>query len=545
MASGLNIASGLNPSLRNRNYPYYEIDKLEDLRELLSIKNEKSPHKTAFMYFTGDDGSIEKKTYAEVYRDVSAMGNWVLRNRGQGRMVGVTGGNCYEWLLVFLAVANTGNTVVAVDAELPGDDMVKLFGQGDADSVFASAHCAEKLRSSGYEGDIVTFDSIAGILNTDCAQPADGPGYEDVVLDRDKCCCILFTSGTSGLSKGVMLSHRNFAFDIVNSCRLYKLDGPSAAVLPFHHAFGLVVGGFMVFHYGWPEFINKSLKTVKQCMQVSKPAMLSLVPLFVESFHKQIWKTAEKEGRASMLKRAMKVSDGMLAIGVDMRRTMFADVRKAFGGDLEYIICGGAELNPALIREFRTWGVEILNGYGTTECSPVVGGNRNFFHRDGSVGQPLPDSEVKISADGEVLVRGDHVMLGYYKDPEATEEAFWDGWYRTGDLGKIDKDGFVTLTGRKKNLIILSNGENISPEEIEMAYMKDPGVCEVMVYAEKGRLTAEIYPEEEYAGKTDYFSRLTRSINARKPAFKRIIVTKVRDTEFAKNGSKKIIRYRT
>lgn len=177
----------------------------------------------------------------------------------------------------------------------------------------------------------------------------------------------------------------------------------------------------------------------------------------------------------------MRVSDILLKMGIDLRRKLFSSVREAFGGRLEYIICGGAALDPPYVREFRSWGIEILNGYGTTECSPCVAVNRNLCHKDGTVGLPLPDVEVEAAPDGEIRVRGDIVMLGYYKDPEATASVLQDGWYATGDLGYLDGDGFLTLTGRKKNLIILSNGENVSPEELETAFSRDSGVREVLV----------------------------------------------------------------
>lgn len=239
----------------------------------------------------------------------------------------------------------------------------------------------------------------------------------------------------------------------------------------------------------------------------------------------------------------MKTSGFLRCFGIDMRRKLFASIRQIFGGELEYIISGGAGIAEEYVKEFRSWGIEILNGYGTTECSPCAAVNRNEYHRDGTVGLTVPGTEVKIAEDGEVWIRGGHVMLGYYKDQEATDEVLKDGWYATGDLGYLDKNGFLTLTGRKKNLIILSNGENVSPEELEQDFLKDTAVREVMVYEEKGIITAEIYPEEEYRGKEEYFQHLMRQINHRKPSYKQVGRIKLRDEEFLKNTSKKIIRY--
>ena len=238
----------------------------------------------------------------------------------------------------------------------------------------------------------------------------------------------------------------------------------------------------MVLNYGQAIYINKSLKLVKKNMQEFGPQTMFLVPMFVEFFHRQIWNEIEKKGKTAAFKGLMKSTDLLLKTGVDVRRKTYGQILNAFGGNLEYIICGGAPLNPMYVKEFRSWGIEILNGYGSTECSPVTAVNRPLHHKDGSVGLVVPGSEVKTTEDGEICFRAGYVMKGYYKNPEATAEAIEDGWFHTGDLGYVDDDGFVFLTGRKKNLIILSNGENISPEELELDFSRDPGVQEVLVY---------------------------------------------------------------
>jgi long-chain acyl-CoA synthetase len=367
--------------------------------------------------------------------------------------------------------------------------------------------------------------------------------YIDYVIDRKKMCCIMFTSGTSGESKGVMLSHENIAGDINGSCQLFKLDGNTMAVLPFHHAFGLVVGVLMVFNYGHTTYISKSLKRMQNDLQSAKPQTMFLVPLFVETFSRQIWDNARKSGKEKTLKIMMKISDFLLKLGIDIRGYWFKSVFQAFGGSLQYIICGGADVNVKYIREFRSWGIEILNGYGTTECSPCVAVNRNFHHKDGTVGLPLPNVKVRIAEDGEVLIKGTPVMLGYYKDDKVTSEALKHGWYSTGDIGFLDNDGFLTLTGRKKNLIILNNGENISPEELESDILQDIAVQEVLVYETDGIIAAEIYPFEEYLHNDEYFENLRKSINKNRPIYKQISKVTLRETEFPKNTSGKIVRY--
>ncbi|MBO6159096.1 MAG: AMP-binding protein, partial [Firmicutes bacterium] len=215
-----------------------------------------------------------------------------------------------------------------------------------------------------------------------------------------------------------------------------------------------------------------------------------------------------------------------------------------FGGNLKYIISGGAHLDAFYVKEFRKLGIEILNGYGTTECSPCVAINRNYFKKDGSVGQVIHGTQVRISPEGEVQLKGTVTMMGYYNDPENTEASLKDGWYSTGDIGHVDDDGFLFLTGRIKNLIILSNGENISPEELENNFQIDPGVKEVLVYEKDHAIVAEIFPEEEYLGNQAYFNELMNKVNEGRPAYKQIASVKLRDVEFIKNTSKKIVRYK-
>lgn len=218
--------------------------------------------------------------------------------------------------------------------------------------------------------------------------------------DADKCCCIFFTSGTSGMAKGVCLSQRNLASEITQASQMVGLGGNTVSLLPFHHAFGLVEGILAAFHHGYEIYLNQGIKTVKKSLMEQKPQNLFLVPLYVEIFHRQVWAAAKKQGRDRALGRLMRVSDILLKIGIDLRGELFSSVREAFGGRLEYIICGGAALAPSYVREFRSWGIEILNGYGTTECSPCVAVNRNLCHKDGTVGLPLPDVEVETAPDG-------------------------------------------------------------------------------------------------------------------------------------------------
>lgn len=549
--------------MKNKPYNLYELPLIRDLKDMIIQKKEQKPDDIAFTYSKGRN-QIVKKTYKEFHNDVNALGTWLHNQDLQEKHIAVLGENSYEWLVCFFAIVCGGGVAVPIDKELPAEEVKTLLDKADVQAIIYSKSYREVVENvveilsktteqneNAKELEAYSMADLESFLRKGKELLASGyRSFIDYQIDRKKMCCIMFTSGTSGSSKGVMLSHENIAEDINSSCQLFVLEGNTIAVLPFHHAFGLVVAVFMVFHYGYTIYINRSLKTVQKDLQIEKPQTMFLVPLFVETFHKQIWTTAKKEGKEQLLKRMMKLSDFLLKFGVDLRKKIFASVRQAFGGDTEYIICGGAPLGVQYIKEFRSWGIEILNGYGTTECAPCAAVNRNHFHKDGTVGVAVPGVHMNIGEDGEVFIKGPIVMMGYYKDDNATNEVLKDGWYATGDLGFVDEDGFLTLTGRKKNLIILSNGENVSPEELESDFLKYESVQEVLVYERNQMIVVEIYPDTDYLKENDsdvdvqeYFDRIRSEVNRNRPIYKQVGEILLRDSEFPKNTSKKILRY--
>lgn len=548
--------------MKNEPYDLYKLPLIRDLKDMIIQKKERKPDDIAFTYSKGRN-QVVKKTYGEFYDEVNALGTWLHNQNLQGKHIAVIGENSYEWLICFFAIVCGGGVAVPIDKELPDKEIKNLLQKADVQAIIYSksyikvAENAVEMLSQPTEqknaNDLKAYSmaDLESFLEKGKELLASGNrSFIDYQIDRKKMCCIMFTSGTSGSCKGVMLSHENIAEDINSSCQLFVLEGNTIAVLPFHHAFGLVVAVFMVFHYGYTIYINRSLKTIQQDLQIAKPQTMFLVPLFVETFHKQIWTTAKKEGKEKVLKRMMMLSDCLLKLGVDLRKKIFASVRQAFGGETEYIICGGAPLGVQYIKEFRSWGIEILNGYGTTECAPCAAVNRNHFHKDGTVGVAVPGVHMNIGEDGEVFIKGPIVMMGYYKDDSATNEVLNDGWYATGDLGFVDEEGFLTLTGRKKNLIILSNGENVSPEELESDFLKYEAVQEVLVYKQNQTIVAEIYPDTDYLKENDsdvdvqeYFDRIRSEVNRNRPIYKQVGEILLRDSEFPKNTSKKILRY--
>ena len=553
---------------KNRPYPLYDLlPEIGSLHEMMAVKLRGQAKDVAFAYFDRK-GTCYNKTYLEFGAEVRSVAEWIAARKAAPQHIGILGENSYDWLVMFMAVICSGNAAVALDKDMTQEELLQAAGDADVGLILHSAKAGKKitrikkaLKAPGEMPDCCSFDEAYAAAPV----PEDSAVleyFDKMTVDADAMCCMFFTSGTSGRRKPVMLSHRNIAADINGSCQLFVLEGSTYTVLPFHHAFGLIVGVWMVFHYGHTVYISSGLRYIPAELKAACPQTMMLVPLFVESFYKQIRQEAAKAGRQKQMKAALLLSDLLRTCGIDIRRRLFKDVLVRFGGNLEYIICGGAPLDKLYVEKFRKLGIEILNGYGTTECSPVAAVNRNHYRRDGSVGLALPGSEVVISEDGEVLVRGPHVMLGYYDNAKKTadygsSDTDWtdssreesekideNGFYHTGDLGRIDRDGFIFLTGRKKNLIILSNGENVSPEELEEKLLRFDSINEVVVSADDGVICAEIYPETNDSAE-NIFTQIQNeidSLNKQLPTYKQITRTVFRNTPFEKTTTKKIRR---
>ncbi len=378
--------------------------------------------------------------------------------------------------------------------------------------------------------------------------------FNRLTIDKDDLAAIIYTSGTTGVAKGVMLTHLNLCEDTCKSSRNLLLPGNSILVLPLHHTFAFTANVLCMINVGHTTYINKSLKRINKDMVNYSPEVMIVVPMMVEAFYKKIWATAREKGKDKLLEKMIKISNALLSCGIDGRKEFFGSVISGFGGRLQMIICGGAALDKKYVKAFREIGINLLNGYGITECSPIVSVNRNKYFKDGSVGPVLEGINVKIDSkpgenEGEILVNGAIVMKGYFNQEEQTKEVMTeDGYFRTGDIGYLDKDNFLYITGRKKNIIILDNGKNIYPEELELALSQEDAVCEVLVYEEEGHISAEIYPNQEFLTQNNiedkkvYFDELMERYNRKQPAYKQIHYYKLRDTEFEKTTTKKIKR---
>ena len=563
---------------RTKNYPLYETTVFEDFRIMTENVANKYPNKVAYSFKENPHKpEVTKKTFAETRKYIVAMGTGLVDFGVREKHIAIIGEASYNWVTSYYATMSIGAVTVPIDKELPPEDILSIIESAECDFVIYSSVIDAKIKtvrenlsidpkficlSKKTEIDDVTMLSDIITKGEKLYENGDNT-YYDYKLDPNKLASIVFTSGTTGKGKGVMLTQTNIVSDMTQGMYNFNITPKTLCVLPPHHTFGSTVN--FVGHYaqGAEVYLSNGLKYILNELKEQQPTHLILVPLFVETFYKRIWATAEKQGKDKLLRSMIKASNGMRKVGIDLRKKLFASVTSAFGGKLEMIICGGAALNQDIIDTFEGIGIVILNGYGITECAPLISCNRNEYRKKGSVGVPIIGEQVKIAnpdenGEGEICVKGPNVMMGYYKNPEATAAAFdGEGYFKTGDFGKLDDEGWIYITGRLKNLIILSNGKNVYPEEIETEISRIYGVNEVVVYeglnkdgSSKDCIVAEIYPDFDGLkdhGITDvqkYFKDGVNEINKRSAPYKKVQIVKVRNEEFEKNTSKKIVRFK-
>lgn len=503
--------------------------RYNDLKELVNSAAELYGEQDAYRFKRKKE--IVSKSFLDLKADSQAFSNFLKEKSLLGKHIAVIGASSYEWIVTYFGTVNSNSVIVPIDKELPGEDIAELLNRADVSVLVYDGMIEDRLDTI-----IKSCENIQYFISIENKNEPDGvlafskvisenQGEFDVKIDNEKMSTILFTSGTTGKSKGVMLSHASL-MDNATCLDMGEKEGSvTLSVLPIHHAYcftcdiliGLCIGATVCF--------NDSIMRLVKNIAVFKPNIILLVPMIIESI---VYKLNEAA------KANPNVPKPMLAQSV-------------FGPQLRTIYSGGAYLNPNLINTLREFGIELLQGYGMTEFSPRICNNLRGCSKDDSIGFAIPGAEVRIE-NGEIVARGKSMMLGYYKDEKSTSETIVDGWLRTGDLGRIDEDGFVYITGRKKNLIILANGENVSPEELENKFNGWLIAKELMIYSENGQITIEIFPNEEVvdkAGITDVKAVVNAKvdeINSSLPLYKRITAIKIRETEFEKTASKKIKR---
>lgn len=511
-----------------KNYPLYDHPDITNLKQLVARQVNQIPESIAFQYIAQKEKVTI--TYSQFRQDIDAVGTFFYQQSFQNVKIALIGENSYHWILAYFAITMGSNIAVPIDKSLPNSEICSLLNRCETTALIYSdfyADIAEEMLRLGCVQKIFNINDFSVFMKTGNKLIENGNhSFQENQIDEDAVCSIIFTSGTTGVPKGVMLSQRNLVTDALGSCRNVFVEGPSLLTLPLHHTFALTAGVLAMLIYGVPICISNSLRTFQADIQTFKPHHIFLVPLYVEAMNKMVQKAIEEQGKSELL------SNMTLKSSKEQLNSILAQ----FGGELKLIISGGAPILQNQIDKMEDIGIQVLNGYGITECSPVAAVNRNQYFRKNSVGLPLSCCEVKIQ-DGEILIKGSNVMLGYYHDEEATRQVLENGWFKTGDLGYLDQDGFLYITGRKKNLIILSNGENISPEELEKEILNAGGVKEVLIYVENQMITAEIFTENE-----DMVCKNIAALNRELPPYKRIQNIKFRSMEFEKTPTQKIKR---
>ena len=572
--------------MMNKNYPIYKTTFIDDMRSLVEEAAQNFPESIAISYKENYwDKEVRKVTFSQWRDDVRHLGTALVSEGLREEKIAIIGENSYGWCCSFFGVMAIGSVTVPVDKELSLEDIDGIISTTECKALIYGKASEKKIAEllakgalksvsvlisvapeSSLSEDLIgerKFTSLEKLQEKGADLYSKGDNsYYDYKIDVNRLASIVFTSGTTGKGKGVMLSQANIGLDMTLGMYNFDITRKTLHVLPPHHTFGSTVNYVGHLSQGCEVYISSGIKHVSDEIREQQPTHLILVPAFLEVMNRKIWTTARKEGKEGMLKMMMKVSNCLRKVGIDIRKKLFSSVLSAFGGKLELIICGGAKLDEEIIRTFDSLGITILNGYGITECSPLISANRNKYQKPGSVGTPILACRVKIdnpdeNGEGEICVKGPNVMLGYYNNPEATAEVFdKDGFFHTGDYGKLDDEGWIYITGRKKNLIILSNGKNVYPEEIEADLQKVEGVVEVVVYAGESRvqkdkitIVAEIFPDADLLkdkgidNMQEYFETQVKALNAKMPPYKAVKRVKLRDTEFQKNTSRKITRF--
>ncbi|MCR5072102.1 MAG: AMP-binding protein [Bacteroidales bacterium] len=552
----------------NKNYPVYKTTFIDDMRSLVEEAAQNFPDKTALSYKVHpSDTEVVRVSFPQWRDDVRNLGTALIAKGFREKNIALIGENSYLWCCSFFAVMAIGSVLVPIDKDLAPEDIAGII-----DATGCVAAIVGKAAQQKCDGILSARPSIQAVYPVDELPQLEAEGaalfaagdnsYYDYKIDPNRLASIVFTSGTTGKGKGVMLSQTNIGQDMTLGMYNFALTSKTLHVLPPHHTFGSTVNYVGHLAQGVEVYISSGLKHVSDEIREQQPTHLILVPAFLEVMHKKIWDGARKSGKTGLLKTMISVSNGLRKVGIDVRRKLFKSILEPFGGKLEMIICGGAKLDEEIIRTFDAIGITIMNGYGITECAPLISCNRNLYQKAGSVGLPIFDLRVRIddpdaNGEGEICVKGPNVMLGYFNNPEATAEVFdKDGFFHTGDYGRLDDEGWIYITGRKKNLIILSNGKNVYPEELEADIQKIDGVAEVVVYAGESRvnkdkeiIVAEIFPDTDalkalgVAEPQAYFEEQIKKLNAKLPPYKLVKRVKLRDTEFQKNTSRKIIRF--
>jgi len=564
-----------------KNGKLYEVRPIRDLKDMLESSVKLFGEKAAFLSKPKGQADYVPITYKQYKSDVDAFGTALMNLGLKGRKIALIGENRYEWSISYLAVVNGTGVIVPLDKELPPNEIELLLDRSKADAIIYSGNAREKVETlinkstslrffismdaEEDNGNILSF-SLLLQKGHDLLKEGDRT-FLDAEVDAEAMNMLLFTSGTTDTAKAVMLSHKNICENLMNMCAMVYIDDKDTflSVLPIHHTYECTCGFLCQLYRGSTIAYCEGLRHIVRNLKESKTTVMLGVPLLFESMYRQIMNQAIKARGEKKVKFAIGLSNALRKINIDIRHKLFKQIHEGLGGHIRLFISGAAGIDPQIAKGFRELGISLIQGYGLTECAPIVALNRDICYKDEAAGLPLPNLQVEIDNPdedgiGEIKCKGSSVMLGYYNDPEATAEVIKDGWFYTGDSGFIDKDGFLHITGRKKNVIITGNGKNVFPEEIETLLNRSLYIKESLVYG-KGQsdgdtvICARIVPDKEKIeediknnsapGSTveQIIEKEVKRINQSMVTYKHVKEFTLQDEEFIKTTTKKIKRH--
>lgn len=550
---------------------YHKTEDVTNFKDMLYRSGDIYRARTAFK-IKDKDGNIQSITYEQFKNDVVYLGTSLIKKGFLNKRIAIVGKNSYKWCVSYLAASIVG-IVVPIDKELHTDDVINFMNVSQAVCILGDNKNLENVldniaKIENPDTIFITFDKKFDTLLEDGKKAyLDGfTDFDSIKINPDELRILLFTSGTTGNAKGVCLSQRNICSNLLSTYGIVKVKRSDLffSVLPLHHTYECTLGFLLPIYSGASIAHCEGLRYIAKNMQEFHPSVILCVPLLLENLHKNIVKNMNNSLPSKYKKESNQ--NPYSSLPFFMKKIVKTKVKNTLGGRLRVFIVGAAAANPNIIADFRDLKLNTLQGYGLTECSPLVAGNTDFFQKDDSAGLPIPNVEYKIDNPndegiGEIIVKGPNVMLGYYEDEEKTKQTIIDGWFHTGDLGKIDENGYLHITGRCKSVIVTKNGKNIYPEEVEYYLNDNPLISEALVLGiqkendDETYINAQIYPNIQAI--TEYLkgsvptkeeiwkiiSDAVANVNKKLPNYKHIKNFGIRDEEFEKTTTQKIKRY--
>ncbi len=569
--------------MNNKKYDgiYYPTRQVTDMKDMIRSSTTLFRDIPAYLQKDKPGGTFQPVTYGEVREKMDALGTRLLDLGLSGKKIAVVGESCWQWILTYFTVVCGVGTIVPLDKNLPVDEMKNLVERSGASALvytkrsekslaplFEEKYNIEYFISMGQEEHTEKAFSLDRLIDEGERLLREGiRDYVDAEIDPNQMATLMFTSGTTGMAKGVMLSHKNIVANVVNMSKLVHFEPGqrSLSILPIHHAYEFTCNICTCFYMGCTLAICEGIKYIQRNMVEIKPDVVLGVPLVFEKMYKGMWKQAASRGEDAKLRNAIDLSRKLKLFNNEkLMKKLFKAIHQNVGNNMHLMIAGGAAIDPKVIEDFEAMGIPMIQGYGMSECAPIIAVNQDRYSKAASVGKPMPGTQVKIIAPdedgiGEIACKCDSVMLGYYDNPEATAEVLRDGWLYTGDLGYLDEEGFLYLTGRKKTVIVTKGGKNIFPEEVEAILLENELIQEALVYGKEDSkvgnvmITADIFPNyerlKEEKGELNssqvyhFYKELVDQINKKLPPYKAIKRINIRETEFHKTTTGKIKRY--